>query len=185
MPGRAPPEKRRRGGKGTAVRRANEASFQARRERRLSRRSLGLVSSRRGPGGVSWPGVEEARPSREAEGRWSATAFAPLRRRGEPRGECRRGADRGARAVRGGDRAEDGIARAHAPNGMLSVKNCVHAAAPAKPTSVATPMAPPVGLTGGIWGMIPRTRRVRGRAMVGRGRRISLAVARVRSEIFS
>ena len=55
-----------------------------------------------------------------------------------------------ARAPFEGGPSEDGIARAHAPNGMLSVKNCVHAAAPAKPTSVATPMAPPVGLTGNL-----------------------------------
>tara|TARA_B100000405_G_scaffold81255_1_gene56269 strand:+ start:5693 stop:5800 length:108 start_codon:yes stop_codon:yes gene_type:complete len=31
---------------------------------------------------------------------------------------------------------------------MFRVKNWVHAAAPAKPTMVAMPMAPPVGLIG-------------------------------------
>ena len=49
------------------------------------------------------------------------------------RGASPWGGSRRARRSRG-DRAEDGIARAHAPKGMLSVKNCVHAAAPAKPS---------------------------------------------------
>lgn len=40
------------------------------------------------------------------------------------------------------------IALRSPPKGMFRVKNWVHAAAPAKPTMVAMPMAPPVGLIG-------------------------------------
>ena len=45
---------------------------------------------------------------------------------------------------------------------MLRERNCVHAAAPANATTVAMPMAPPVGLTGA---MTPILRAIRsGRA---------------------
>ena len=48
----------------------------------------------------------------------------------------------------------------HAPKGMLSERNCVQAAAPAKATTVAMPMAPPVGLTGAMTPMMrSRARR--------------------------
>ena len=48
----------------------------------------------------------------------------------------------------------------HAPKGMLREKNCVQAAAAARPTTVAMPMAPPVGLTGARTPMLPVTRVV-------------------------
>ena len=100
--------------------------------------------------------------AREIYGRGGRTRLraSEAARLGDARGglRCTDPAERGHLSVTGG----------HAPKGMLSERNCVQAAAPAKATTVAMPMAPPVGLTGAMTPMMrSRARRKSARGTPG------------------